>query len=220
MPETHTAAPRPASVPVRYLLGFPETWWNLDLDPSTRDGSIRRRVLAGLEGSGAGPAVVDRMVRTARKSAREAHVRGALQLAGTFEVLEGGTTLIATTMVLRLAPPPDVVPDLSQLMLSYAVNNARNPLARKSGGKGHRTDVIELPHAGTAGRVTYLEDVDFYGKGWARMAIMQTIVPVPETDEFIVIASTTPSLGLMDEFFGVFDAISNTFRFEYAPESA
>lgn len=52
------------------------------------------------------------------------------------------------------------------------------------------------------------------------MAIMQTIVPVPETDEFIVIASTTPSLGLMDEFFGVFDAISNTFRFEYAPESA
>ncbi|MET7502428.1 hypothetical protein ABZS74_19440, partial [Streptomyces microflavus] len=21
------------------ILGFPETWWNLDLDPSTRDGS-------------------------------------------------------------------------------------------------------------------------------------------------------------------------------------
>ncbi|MFJ4827289.1 hypothetical protein ACIP5L_28890 [Streptomyces bacillaris] len=217
MSETQTTAP-PPSVPLRYLLGVPKTWWNFDLDPSTRDASIGRRFRAGLKGADVDPSVADRMVRAGRKAAREAHARGALQLSGILEVLGGGTTLIATTMVLRLSPPPEAAPDLSQLMTSYAVHTARNPLARAAGGSVGKAEFIELPHAGQAGRVTYLEDVDFYGKNWARMAIMQTVVPVPGTDDFLIIASSTPCLAFTDEFFGVFDAISGTLRFEFEKE--
>src|SRR4030095_2208961 len=91
----------PPSAPSAYALRFPASWWNFDLDPSTRDASIRRRILAGVDEQKADRALLDSMVRAARKAAREAHARGALQLAGMFQVMDDGSPLIATTMVLR-----------------------------------------------------------------------------------------------------------------------
>jgi hypothetical protein len=152
------------------------------------------------------------MVRAARKTAREARALGALQLAGMFEVMEDGSPLIATTMVLRVIPPEDASPKLSEMMISYALRNARNPLGRNT--SGNQAEIIDLPHAGAAGRATSIEDVDFYGRGKVRMAIMQTVVPVPVSGDFLIIASATPNLNLMDEFFDVFDAIGGTLTFE------
>lgn len=213
MTQTQQATTEPPSVPTGYALRYPESWWHLELDPSTRDATIRRRLLAGLDEETADRDLVDSMVRAARKAAREAHARGALQLAGMFELMDDGSPLIGTTMVLRIISPDEDPPDLSQLMVSYAIRNAGLPLGKNT--SANQADLIELPLVGPAGRVTSVEDIDFYGKGWARMAIMHTVVPVPESGDFLVIASSTPNVGLTDEFFEVFDAISGTLKFEF-----
>ncbi|MFE6178857.1 hypothetical protein [Streptomyces sp. NPDC056464] len=207
----------PAAVPGRYFLRFPGSWWNLDLDPSTRDAAIRRRLLEGLEPSRPGQPLdretaelADALVRSARKAARQAHARGALQLAGIFELFDGAP-LIASTMVFRVSPPKDTEAALCDLLVAYAVRNAGLPHGR--GTRANGAEFIELPLAGPAGRVTSVEDVDFYGRGWVRMAIMQTVVPIPGTRDFLVVASTTPNLTLRDEFFTVFDAIAETLFF-------
>jgi hypothetical protein len=193
-----------------YSLRFPASWWNLVLDPNTRDGAIKRRILAGVDLRTADRSTVDALIRTARKAARDAYALGALQLAGMFELTDTGL-LIATTAVHRLILPPETALDLSELMVSYAVRNAGLPLSRSS--PPSRTEIIDLPGVGPAGRAIYLEDVDLFGKGWSRTAIMVTLVPVPESNDLLVIASTTPNISLAEAFYDVFDAIGSTLRF-------
>ncbi|MFJ3233689.1 hypothetical protein [Streptomyces sp. NPDC086787] len=200
--------------PNTYGLRMPESWWNLDLDPSTRDASIRRRIMADIGDNVPADARegLDSLIRAARRSAREAHARGALQFAGMFDVLEDGSFLIGNVMVLRHDLPEGATPDLAELMLAFANHGAGNSLGK--GTRARQTGVVELPHAGPAGRVTSVEDIDFYGRASIRVAIMQTIVPVPGTDSILVIAGTTPNLPLTDQFFDVFDAIAGTLKFD------
>src|SRR4051812_23995193 len=117
------------AVPANYGLRLPASWWNLDLDPNTRDASIRRRILADVDRDSASAEEregLDSLIRAARRSAREAHARGALQLAGLFEVLPDGAVLIGNIMVLRVNLPEGASVDLTELMLAYAVHGARS----------------------------------------------------------------------------------------------
>ncbi|MFI1397989.1 hypothetical protein [Streptomyces sp. NPDC020681] len=209
------SGPAPAlRIPANYGLRLPESWWNLDLDPSTRDGSIRRRIMedVGEDIPADAREGLDSLIRAARRSAREAHARGALQFAGMFDLMEDGSVLIGNVMVLRFDLPEDAPADLTELMLAYAVRGARNPIGK--GTRARQSEIIELPHAGPAGRATSVEDIDFYGRGRARVAIMQTIVPVPGTGSILVVAGTTPNLTLVDPFFDMFDAIASTLKFD------
>ncbi|MDB1087111.1 hypothetical protein PJ985_05960 [Streptomyces sp. ACA25] len=208
---SRTEHAEPGAAPTRYGLRFPDTWWHLDLDPNTRDASIRRRLEEGLAGPDTDPERLDTLIRMARRSAREAHDRGALQLAGVFEVLDNDSTLTATTMVLRVPLPEGESSDLASLLLPVAMRNSRNPLLRDM--PGSRAEIVEHPQVGAVGRVTSLEDVDYYGQATIRTALLQTLIPVPDSDTVLVIASQTPNVGLMEPFFEVFDAIARTFRF-------
>jgi hypothetical protein len=114
-------------------------------------------------------------------------------------------------VVSRITPPPDSVPDLPSLMTAYAVRNAALPLAR--GTAANRVEMIDLP-SGPAGRATSVEDLDFQGRGTVRMAIMQTVVALPGTEDLLVISSATPNLGLTDAFFDVFDAVAGSLAFD------
>jgi hypothetical protein len=82
------------------------------------------------------------------------------------------------------------------------------------GTPANRAEVIELPEVGPVGRVTQIEDVDYWGRGTVRTALMHTVVPVPHSRDFLVVSSSTPNIGLTDAFFDVFDAISGTVRFQ------
>lgn len=223
---THADAPPREGPPSRYALRFPSSWWHLDLDPHTRDAAIRRRVeasvaearAAGTPGESGAPETdreqVDALVRMARRTAREAHAQGALQAAGLFQFLSDGSTLSATTVVARTTAPEGASTDLTELLVPVALRNAKNPLGRDAAASS--TEIVTLSHAGSAGRVTAVEDIDYYGRATVRTAVRHTVVPVPESRDFLVISSSTPNLGLMNEFFEVFDVISDSLAFQRA----
>ncbi|MFK0044029.1 hypothetical protein ACIQU4_07960 [Streptomyces sp. NPDC090741] len=210
---THPAGTAaPAAAPERYTLRIPDSWWHLELGSSSLDVTIRRLIEAQAYGNEAvGREELDALVRTTRKIAREAAARGALQAAGMVQFTDSGSSLSATTVVLRVNTPEDSSADLAELMIPVAMKNANNPLGR--GTEANTAAVIDLPGVGPAGRVTVIEDLDYSGRGTVRTAIMHTVVPLPNTRDFLVISSATPNLSLLTEFFDVFDAISGTLRF-------
>lgn len=204
---------KPPGAPAQFSLSFPNSWWHLDLDPRNRDNAIRRRIEEQTRGQDyVSKDDVDAMVRTTRKIAREAYGQGALRAAGMFRFIEDGSTLMAATVVLRVRAPEDGSADLAELLLPVAMKNSKNPLGR--GTPANSVDMIELPEAGPAGRITSIEDVDYFGKGTVRTAMMHTIAAVPNSRDFLVISCTTPNMSLVTEFFEVFEAISSTLRFE------
>ncbi|NLU66429.1 hypothetical protein HCC30_03975 [Streptomyces sp. HNM0574] len=203
---------RPPGAPARYTLKFPSTWSHFDLDPSTRDASIRRRIEEQAKGHAKLTRdQVDSLVREARKAAREAHAQGALQVCGLLTFLADGSTLNATTMVMRTRIPEDQSADLVEQMTAAGVANNRRSPGR--GTDANRVEIVELPEVGSAGRMTSIEDFDYFGKATVRTAVHQIVIPVPSSRDLIVIGSSTPNISLSENFFNVFDAIATTFRF-------
>lgn len=202
---------RPEGAPARYTLKFPSSWTHFDLDPSTRDVSIRRRIQEQAKGHQVEREQVDALIREVRKAAREAYAQGALQVAGMIAFLDDGSSLNATTMVLRTRIPEGETTDLVEMMLSAGLQNNRTSVGR--GTDANRVEIIELPDVGSAGRMTSVEDFDYFGRATVRTAVHQTVFPVPGSRDLLVLASTTPNINLLEDFFKVFDAIAETFRF-------
>ncbi|WP_405591337.1 hypothetical protein [Streptomyces sp. NBC_01092] len=202
----------PAAAPRHFTVRYPDSWWKLDLDPSTRDAAIRRAVAEQVKGMQVDRARLDAAVRDARSRARAAHARGALQIAGMIAFTDRDESLTANVVVMRVSPPEGHSSDLAELLLPVALENAKNPLGR--GTSANTAELIEVPGLGTVGRVTQIEDIDYYGRGTVRTALMHTAVPVPHSRDLLVITCATPNLSLVDAFFDVFDAVSGTLRFQ------
>ncbi|MFI1105251.1 hypothetical protein [Streptomyces melanogenes] len=199
------------TAPQRFTLSYPKSWWTLDLDSNTRDAAIRRKIEAQAPGEGVDRELLDSLVRATRKTAREAHAQGALQVAGMIQFIDSGAVLSATTLVMRVTPPEDSSTDLAELLIPVALKNAENPMGR--GTRANRVEMVELPEVGSAGRATSIEDIDYWGRGTVRTAAMHTVVPVPHSRDFLVVSCLTPNLSLVETFFDLFDAISGTLRF-------
>ncbi|NUP44295.1 MAG: hypothetical protein HOY76_46550 [Streptomyces sp.] len=202
---------RPSGAPARYTLKYPSSWAHLDLDPNTRDVAIRRRIEEQAEGVEVERERVDALIRDTRKSAREAYAQGALQVGYLLGFLPDGSTLNATAMVLRTRIPEGEPTDLPQMMLAAGVQNSRTSVGR--GSDLNRVEIMELPEVGSVGRMTSLEDFDYFGQATIRTAVHQVVIPVPSSRDLMILASTTPNISLAEKFFEVFDAVAGTFRF-------
>ncbi|MFG2140388.1 hypothetical protein [Streptomyces sp. NPDC048650] len=215
---TQPVTERPGAAPAGYTLRFPDSWWHLDLDPSTRDASIRRRVEDQVKKA---PQLsreqVDGLIRSARRTAREAHAQGALRAAGMLRILPAGSgplVLSATMVVLRISVPEDQSEDLADLVVAAAMQLGTE--AEGSGLPPGEVEVVELPQAGAAGRITRIEDVD-YGGTRVPTAVRHTLIPVPNSRDYLVLAGSTPNVDLADQFYEVFDAIAESLRFDDPP---
>ncbi|MGW7636719.1 hypothetical protein [Streptomyces decoyicus] len=212
---THPVTERPEGAPAGYQLRFPDSWWHLDLDPSTRDASIRRRIESQVKKA---PQLsreqVDELIRSTRRTAREAHAQGALRASGMLRILKAGSgplVLSATTVVLRISVPEDQSEDLADLVVAAGVQ--LGTAAEGTGLPPGEVELVELPQVGAAGRVTRIEDVDYQGTP-VPTAVRHTLIPVPNSRDYLVLASSTPNVDLADQFYEVFDAIAESFRFE------
>ncbi|MEU6845329.1 hypothetical protein ABZ930_25970 [Streptomyces sp. NPDC046716] len=219
-PRLSPVGERPPGAPARYTLRYPSSWSHLDLDPNTRDVAIRRRVEEQAEGVDVDRETMDTLIRDTRRSAREAFAQGALQVGYLLGFLQDGSTLNATAMVLRTSIPDGEPTDLTQMMLAAGVRNSRTSVGRHS--ELNRVEIMELPEVGSVGRMTSLEDFDYFGQATVRTAVHQVVIPVPKSRDLMVLAGTTPNITLADRFFDVFDAVAETFRFHDAgePEAA
>lgn len=212
---TQPVTERSGAAPAGYTLRFPDSWWHLDLDPSTRDVSIRRRIESEVKKV---PQLsreqVDELVRSTRRTAREAHARGALRASGMLRILRAGSgplVLSATTVVLRMSVPDDQSEDLADLVVAAGMQLGTE--AEGSGLPPGEVELVELPQIGPVGRITKIEEVDYRGTPVAT-AMRHTLIPVPGSRDYLVLASSTPNVDLADQFYEVFDAIAESFRFE------
>ncbi|MGW0866151.1 hypothetical protein [Streptomyces sp. NPDC002611] len=212
---TQPVTERPEGAPAGYTLRFPDSWWQLDLDPSTRDASIRRRIESQVKKA---PRLsreqVEELIRSTRRTAREAHARGALRASGMLRILKAGSgplVLSATTVVLRISVPEGQSEDLADLVVAAGVQLGDQ--AEGTGLPPGEVELVELPHVGAAGRITRIEDVDHQGTP-VPTAVRHTLIPVPNSRDYLVLASSTPNVDLADQFYEVFDAIAESFRFE------
>ncbi|GFE23633.1 hypothetical protein RB199_27250 [Streptomyces libani] len=212
---TQPVTERSEGAPAGYTLRFPDSWWHLDLDPSTRDASIRRRIESQVKKA---PQLsreqVDALIRSTRRIAREAHAQGALRASGMLRILPAGSgplVLSATTAVLRISVPEGQAEDLADLVVAAGMQ--LGTAAEGTGLPPGEVELVELPHVGAAGRISRIEDVDHQGKP-VPTAMRHTLIPVPNSRDYLVLASSTPNVDLADQFYEVFDAIAESFRFE------
>lgn len=212
---TQPVTEQPAGAPAGYTLRFPDSWWHLDLDPSTRDASIRRRIESQVKQA---PQLsreqVDALIRSTRRTAREAHAQGALRASGMLRILRAGSgplVLSATTVVLRISVPEDQSEDLADLVMAAGMQ--LGTAAEGTGLPPGEVELVDLPHVGAAGRISRIEDVDHRGTP-VPTAVRHTLIPVPNSRDYLVLASSTPNVDLADQFYDVFDAIAESFRFE------
>ncbi|MFE4017347.1 hypothetical protein ACFXPZ_07970 [Streptomyces sp. NPDC059101] len=207
---THPVTDRTPGAPAHYKLRYPGSWWYLDLDPSTRDASIRRRIEHQARGV---PQLsrerLDGLIRTTRHTAREAHARGALQAAGMVAFPGGDSMLSATSVVVRMPVPDDQSADLAEVLFGAGMQ-ADGP--QSSGYPPREVELLELPEVGPVGRIASIEDIDYKGTP-VRTALLHTLFPIPGRREYLVVSSSTPNVELKDQFFEVFDAIAGTLRF-------
>ncbi|MFD7298887.1 hypothetical protein ACFV9W_36880 [Streptomyces sp. NPDC059897] len=215
---THPVTERPPGAPAGYRLKFPGSWWHLDLDPNTRDASIRRKVEAQVKNvPGLSREQVDTLVRDTRRTARDAYAQGALQASGMLRVLnysDGPVVLSATTIVLRVSVPEDQSEDLADLVIAAAMQLGNE--AEGSGLPVGEVEMVDLPMVGPAGRVTRIEEVDLKGRR-VPTAMRHTLIPVPNSRDYLVLACSTTSMNLAEQFYEVFDAIADSFHFEDPP---
>lgn len=188
-----------------FALAVPPGWFELDLHPHTRDGTINRlvrdRVRAAPELAGHRATLVGAL----RAAAGTARAGGAVYcgvLAQSFD----GALVTATVTVTVVAAPGDVA----------AVGDHLRPVAAPGADRPWRVvERVDLPHAGPATRTRGVEDVPLPEGGWVRTALLQTYVPVPGAGpaRVALITGTSPAVALAAEMHDLFDAISATFRF-------
>ncbi|MFC8130110.1 hypothetical protein [Streptomyces sp. NPDC057302] len=207
---TQPVTDRATGAPAHYKLRYPGSWWYLDLDPSSRDASIRRRIEHQAKGF---PQLsrerLDGLIRDTRRTAREAYSRGALQAAGMVRFPGGDAMLSATSVVLRMPVPEDQSADLAEVLFGAGMQ-AGAP--QSSGYPPREVELLELPGVGPVGRIASVEDIDHKGTP-VRTALLHTLFPIPDRREYLLVSSSTPNVELKDQFFEVFDAIAGTLRF-------
>ncbi|MDI3422324.1 hypothetical protein [Streptomyces luteolus] len=215
---TQPVTERPPGAPARYRLRLPASWWHLDLDPNTRDASIRRRVEAQVRHV---PQLtreqVDELIRNTRRTAREAYAKGALQAAGMLRILGTGSSgplvLSATSLVLRISVPEEQADDLAELVVAAGIQLSKD--AEGTGLPPGEVELVEFAGVGGAGRITRIEELEHKGRR-IPTAVHHVLMPVPNSQEYLVLSSSTPNVHLADQFYDVFDAIAESFRFEDA----
>jgi hypothetical protein len=194
------------TAPTGFALSVPPSWFEVDVHPHTRDGSInslvRHRVRAVPELFAHRAA----LVRTLRGAARTAYAGGAGYCGVMVEGFDG-TPLTATVTVSVVAAPGDV----------RAVHDHLRPIERRGRDRPWRVvETVDLPAAGRVTRTRGVEDVTLPdGAGWIRAALVQTFVPVPGPGPVRValITGSTPIVSLAAEMHDLFDAVTSTFRF-------
>ncbi len=148
------------------------------------------------------------MLRTA---ASDAAAGGALFCGVMAEAVEGAGLSASVTVSVLPAPDGDQTVGVTPaaVMATLSEKAARSP-----DDTWTTVTFVDLPHVGQAARSYGVEDVNLPDRaGWIRTTMMQTFIPIPQSDRVALISCSSPNLVLVDALHDLFDAVTSTFRF-------
>ncbi|MER7570293.1 hypothetical protein [Streptomyces sp. NPDC126514] len=199
-----------------FRIKVPESWWEFDVRPESRDDSIRRMVNDRVAGHPELAKYRDAYTDFLRKAAADAWKSGALYCGCMAESFGGETPITGSVTVSlvggRTQSGEPLSTDPSVIASQLAVKEAR-----KEGDSWRKVTTVDIPGVGPAARTYGIEDIavpDDALKRTIRAVLMQTFIPVPgQEGKVALVAGSSQVLDLADSFFDIFDAITSTFRF-------
>jgi hypothetical protein len=196
-----------------FTVAVPANWYQLDLDPRTRTGTIAKLVEDRL---GATRTPLMRQLRrelTAmlRQYARQAASHGAIYAALMDQVVEG-LSLSASLVIAVGEAPRDAADEpvldpagLGRVMAGLTDDSDAEVAPRPP------AEEFELP-AGTAVRLRRTTNSGFAGSDGSTVLTAETqyFVPVPGTGNVLAMTFSTPNLSVRQALEELFDAIART----------
>ncbi|MGW3550572.1 hypothetical protein ACWDLL_06815 [Streptomyces griseoincarnatus] len=199
-----------------FRIKVPESWWEFDVRPESRDDSIHHMVTERLRAHPELAPHRDTYISFLRKAAADAWKSGALYCGCMAETFGGDTPItgsVTVSLVGGRTSKGDPLPtDPEAVIAQLAVKEAR-----REGDSWRKVTTVDIPGVGPAARTYGIEDVpvpdDELGRT-IRAVLMQTFIPVPgQEGKVALVAGSSQVLDLAESFFDIFDAITSTFRF-------
>jgi len=199
-----------------FRIKVPESWWEFDVRPESRDDSIRRMVNERVAGNPELAKYRDVYSEFLRKAAADAWKSGALYCGCMAESFGGDTPITGSVTVSlvggRSQSGEPLSTDPSVMASQLAVKEVK-----KEGDSWRKVTTVDIPGVGPAARTYGIEDIavpDDALKRTLRAVLMQTFIPVPgQEGKVALVAGSSQVLDLAQSFFDIFDAITSTFRF-------
>ncbi|GAA4141045.1 hypothetical protein AB0926_20405 [Streptomyces griseoincarnatus] len=199
-----------------FRIKVPESWWEFDVRPESRDDSIHRMVTERLRAHPELAPHRDTYISFLRKAAADAWKSGALYCGCMAETFGSDTPItgsVTVSLVGGRTSKGDPLPtDPEAVTAQLAVKEAK-----REGDSWRKVTTVDIPGVGPAARTYGIEDVpvpdDELGRT-IRAVLMQTFIPVPgQEGKVALVAGSSQVLDLAESFFDIFDAITSTFRF-------
>lgn len=199
-----------------FRIKVPESWWEFDVRPESRDDSIRRMVAERVQQHPELAPHRDTYVAFLQKAAADAWKSGALYCGCMAESFGGDTPITGSVTVSLVGGRTREGTPLSTDPSAIASGLAPKE-AKREGDSWRKVTTVDIPGVGPAARTYGIEDIavpdDNLGRT-IRAVLMQTFIPVPEQEgKVALVAGSSQVLDLADSFFDIFDAITSTFRF-------
>ena len=199
-----------------FRIKVPESWWEFDVRPESRDDAIHRMVTERLRAHPELAPHRDTYISFLRKAAADAWKSGALYCGCMAESFGGDTPITGSDTVSlvggRTSKGDPLPTDPEAVTAQLAVKEAR-----REGDSWRKVTTVDIPGVGPAARTYGIEDVPVPGdelNRTIRAVLMQTFIPVPgQEGKVALVAGSSQVLDLADSFFDIFDAITSTFRF-------
>ncbi|MGX9874326.1 hypothetical protein ACWIG2_13230 [Streptomyces cellulosae] len=199
-----------------FRIKVPESWWEFDVRPESRDDSIHRMVTERLRAHPELAPHRDTYITFLRKAAADAWKSGALYCGCMAETFGGDTPITGSVTVSlvggRTSKGNPLPTDPEAVIAQLAVKEAR-----REGDSWRKVTTVDIPGVGPAARTYGIEDVPVPGDELGRTiraVLMQTFIPVPgQEGKVALVAGSSQVLDLAESFFDIFDAITSTFRF-------
>ncbi|MFR9727248.1 hypothetical protein ACL02R_28385 [Streptomyces sp. MS19] len=197
-----------------FRISVPDSWWEFDLRPETRDNSIRRMVDERVRNV---PELAEHREVVAsflRRQARQAWDTGAVYCGCMAQSFGGGppiTASVTVSIVGARTASGEVLPTDPAAIVSRLGTR----VARREGDAWRDVTTVDIPEVGQAARTKGVEDISVPGDTRTiRAVLMQTFIPLPGDQQAVaLVAGSSQVLDLADSFFDVFDAVTSTFRF-------
>lgn len=197
-----SGSPVPTS-PVAFTLSIPDSWFELDVRPRTRDDSIRTLVESRVRSQPELWQHRSELVKVLRRQARDAWESGAVYCACFVLVLE--ESVIPGSITVSVIPPPPGGSTVDAIAEQLPTQEAH-----EEGDTWMSRSVVQLEGIGRVPRGSGVADVPLPGgSGWIRTIVMRTFVPV-DAERLLLVAAASPALDLVEPLLELFDAVTST----------